>query len=230
MSVRLIILVVERYLCRPGGWTLWIWLMAWPAFLEAGGNITGTVELASFVKAPPVAPRYVGGGMQPDPQPPSLAIIYLEGSFPEPWPPAPPIPPQMIQKGLQFVPAVLAVRKGGQVGFPNRDDLHHNVFSYSAVKTFDLGRYTKDEDSPLITFETAGVVKIFCEVHSHMRGTILVLDTPYFTASDPLGRYRLEDLPSGSWVLKAWIGEKQILSRSVTIVDGQTLQVDFTGP
>ena len=49
------------------------------------------------------------------------------------------------------------------------DDEFHNVFSYSRVKRFDLGRFRKDENSPVLTFEKPGLVKIYCEIHKHMQ-------------------------------------------------------------
>ena len=110
----------------------------------------------------PVAPakvnqRYAGqaGSFLP-PEPPT-AIVYLEGA---------PVPAdekpstnvvQVVQKGMQFGPGLLAVRKGTRVEFPNGDDFYHNVFSYSKSKRFDLGRFLKDEKPPAVTFDQPGV-------------------------------------------------------------------------
>src|SRR4029077_6476496 len=78
--------------------------------------------------------------------PPSMAdelqnvVVYLE-HVPEGA--APPVrarvPARMEQEGLSFKPHVLAVVKGTEVEFPNRDMLFHNVFSLSKTASFDLG-------------------------------------------------------------------------------------------
>ena len=41
-------------------------------------------------------------------------------------------------------------------------------------------------------------VKLFCEIHDHMRGWILVIDTPYFTKTSTDGHYRLDGVPTSS--------------------------------
>ena len=66
-----------------------------------------------------------------------------------------------------------------------------------------------------------------CDIHEHMRGLILVLDTPHFVVSDPEGHYRLGGLPPGRYTLKAWIDSKTTLERAVELRDGVTLNVDF---
>jgi hypothetical protein len=119
------------------------------------------------------------------------------------------------------------VQTGTAVEFPNLDDSYHNVFSYSKTKRFDLGRYRKDEKPAAVVFDKAGVVKLYCEIHEHMRATILVLDTPHFTKSDTNRNFRLEHLPAGKFTVKAWLDEKTQLERAVELSDGATLQIDF---
>jgi len=134
---------------------------------------------------------------------------------------------RMTQHHYQFAPGLLPIEKGTVVAFPNLDDEYHSVFSYSRTKRFDLGRYHKDEDPAEILFEQAGVVKLFCEIHDHMRGQILVLDTPHFQKTAADGHYRLQDLPPGRHVLKAWIDEQTVWEHPVDLRDGATLRVDF---
>ena len=133
----------------------------------------------------------------------------------------------MAQKNINFNPGLLPVRVGTTVDFPNLDDTYHNVFSYSKAKRFDLGRYRKGETPVSILFDKPGVVTLHCEVHASMRGTILVLDTPYFQKSDAQGNFRLRDLPAGRYFLKAWISESDVRSREVDLKPGVTLHVDF---
>jgi hypothetical protein len=95
------------------------------------------------------------------------------------------------------------------------------------VKRFDLGRYRKDEKPTTIVFDKPGAVTIHCEIHERMRGTILVLETPYFQKTDTAGRYRLEHLPAGSYMLKAWVAGDDIRQHAVELKTGMTLHVDF---
>ena len=113
------------------------------------------------------------------------------------------------------------------MSFPNEDDTYHNVFSYSKVKRFDLGRYRGRESIPTVTFDKPGAVRVFCEIHNHMRAVILVLESPHFTTTDGEGVYRLENIPPGKYILKAWVNEKKTFSREVELEAGQTLSMSF---
>jgi len=205
--------------------------LASPPFAAASAAVEGTVALPAAAAEPvakaryPVAASYAVGR----PVPPA-AIVCLEGAFAEPARAGAARHAQVAQDHYQFAPGLLAVRRGTIVSFPNLDDEYHSVFSYSKAKRFDLGRYHKDETPAELTFDQAGLVKLYCEIHDHMRGAILVLDTPYFTKTDSTGSYRLENLPAGSYVLKAWMEDGAPLERPVELRDGATLRVDFASP
>ena len=156
---------------------------------------------------------------------PPLAVVYLEGSFPKPLSTT---VVEMAQKDMAFVPTLLPVQEGTRVDFPNLDDTYHSIFSYSPAKRFDLGRYRSDERPvPSQRFDVPGLVVLRCDIHEHMRGLILVLDTPYFVITDTAGRYRLAGLPAGHQTLKVWLDSRTTLERPVDLRGGGTLQMDF---
>jgi plastocyanin len=161
------------------------------------------------------------------PMNPPAAVVYLEGDFRSQQNANSKAPAQMAQKNIAFAPDLLPVLVGTAVDFPNMDDTYHNVFSFSKIKRFDLGRFRKDEKPATIVFDKPGAVTIHCEIHERMRGTILVLETPYFQKTDIAGRYRLEHLPAGSYVLKAWVAGDDVRERPVELKAGMTLHVDF---
>jgi plastocyanin len=195
---------------------------------RAGAAIEGVVALSDPAPPPAVNQRYrpkAGAvGVREGP----AAVVYLEGDFASAGTNAAP-KLQLGQKEFQFQSGLLPVRRGTIVEFPNFDDDYHNVFSYSKPKRFDLGRYRKEEKPPAVTFDAPGVVKLYCEIHEHMRATVLVLDTPYFVKTTADGRYRLENLPAGRYVLKAWLDEKTVLEQPVELKEGGTLRADFSG-
>ena len=156
------------------------------------------------------------------------AVIYLESDELNQAPyPLPARAPSLDQKNLQFHPQVLAVMVGTKVEFPNRDNLFHNVFSYSQPKDFDLGRYPKD-DSRSVTFDRPGVVRVYCDIHSHMSATILVLKHPYFTSPDDAGEYILPRVPPGKYRVILWYDREVLERKSVEVKAGENLQLDFT--
>jgi plastocyanin len=195
-------------------------------FARAQAVIEGRVQLPKGRSAPVMTKRYEivtrGGVVATNPP---VAVVYLEGTFP---PEAAPVPKQVTQKDFTFIPPLLAVRKGTRVEFPNLDDTYHNIFSYSPAKRFDLGRYPPDERPiPSQVFDVAGAVTLRCDIHEHMRGLILVLDTPHFVVTDAEGRFRLRGLPAGSFRLKAWLTSKTTIEKAVELKHGETLRVDL---
>ena len=197
-----------------------------PVALSASATVEGRVELPKSHSAPVQAKRYQivtkGGVLSTKPP---LAVVYLDGSFPQPVS----LPmKQVTQKNLTFVPALLPVRVGTKVEFPSLDDTYHNIFSYSPAKRFDLGRYRPDERPiPSQVFDKPGLVTLRCDIHEHMRGLILVLNTPYFVMTDTSGHFRLSGLPAGHYTLKAWIDSTTTREKPVDLKNGQTLNVDF---
>ena len=197
-----------------------------PVALFAGAVVEGRVELPKSHTAPVQAKRYeiVTKGGVLSTQPP-IAVVYLQGAFPN----LASLPTkQVAQKDLTFVPALLPVPAGTKVEFPNLDDTYHNIFSYSPAKRFDLGRY-RAEERPIPTqiFDKPGLVTLRCDIHEHMRGLILVLNTPYFVMTDTDGHFRLSGLPAGRYTLKAWIDSRTTREKPVELKNGQTLHVDF---
>lgn len=197
-----------------------------PVSVLAQATIEGRVELPKSHGAPVQAKRYeiVTKAGVLSTQPP-LAVVYLDGNFPRPAL----LPTKEVgQKDLTFVPALLPIQVGTRVEFPNMDDTYHNIFSYSPIKRFDLGRYRPEERPiPSVVFDKPGLVTLRCDIHEHMRGLILVLGTPYFVMTDTAGRFRLDKLPPGRYVLKAWIDSRTTREKPVELRGGQTLHVDL---
>lgn len=211
--------------------SLWLAALLLPGLSQAFAQATieGMVSLPKPAGKPVPLPRYPNQLVQPAPPEPPVAVVYLEGQFDAPATARTPGVKVMGQKNLQFTPGLLPVQKGTLVEFPNEDDFYHNVFSYSKTKRFDLGRYRKEEKPAAQVFDKAGLVKLNCEIHEHMRGLILVLDTPHFQKTDTNGHYRLDNLPPGRFTLKAWLHEKSVLEQPVELKAGETLKVDFKG-
>jgi plastocyanin len=197
-----------------------------PISVLAQATVEGRVGLAKAHSAPVVAQRYeiVTHAGVLSTQPP-LAVVYLAGAFRKSGSqPA----KQIAQKDLAFVPPLLPVQVGTRVEFPNLDDTYHSIFSYSPAKRFDLGRYRPEERPiPSVVFDRPGLVTLRCDIHEHMRGLILVLDTPYFVVTDADGRFRLKGLPSGRYTLRAWVDSKTTREQPVELKNDATAHADF---
>jgi plastocyanin len=147
------------------------------------------------------------------------AVVLLTPVGEVPPAPAPAPAPQRAvidQIDKRFVPRVTVLRTGTAVSFPNHDNIRHSIYSYSTPKRFELKLYAGTPASPVV-FDKPGVVALGCNIHDSMIAWVLVVDTPWFVASDGAGAAQLTNLPPGRYRLRAWhepmaeLGEAQEL-------------------
>jgi len=196
--------------------------------LAASGAIRGRVDLR---RPPPAVDRRpnvsdLGAGARRDLSDRLRSIVYLEtaprGAFEQPEA----VHAVMNQRNETFVPHVVAVTTGSTVDFPNSDRIYHNVFSLSKPATFDLGRYATGR-SKSVRFDRPGIVRVFCEIHSHMSAFILVFGHPFFTMTDADGRYRLDNIPPGTYSVVAWNEGTSSDPAPVTVPNGGAAELDI---
>src|SRR5262249_44682801 len=132
---------------------------------------------------------------------------------------------RMDQRHEQFVPRLLAITVGTIVDFPNNDTQFHNVFSLSKPGPFDLGRYPPGKTG-WIRFERPGLIRVFCDIHSHMSANILVFSHRFFGVTDDEGRYAITGVPTGTYTIKVWSELGTAEPRSISVGDGTPVEVD----
>jgi plastocyanin len=131
----------------------------------------------------------------------------------------------MDQKGMKFIPLVLAIAAGDTVEFLNHDGVEHNVFSPDG-EAFNLGTF-KSEDKRAYTFDQPGVYKIKCSIHPEMLGWVFVGENPYAAPLDRKGRFRIENVPPGTYALAVWNAHVKGPERTVTVAEGKTVEETF---
>jgi plastocyanin len=159
-------------------------------------------------------------------------VVYIDGPLgTNAVPPVKPAQVQTIrkisQKGAMFSPHVLPVMAGTTVEWPNQDDIFHNVFSISDAKQFDLGLYRHPEVKS-VTFDKPGRVDAFCSIHKAMNCIILVVENPFFAATDDQGRYSIPSVPAGTYKLKAWHERLPSQAKEITVPESGDVRKDFT--
>jgi plastocyanin len=134
--------------------------------------------------------------------------------------------PQLAQIDQCFMPRVVSVAAGGKVDFPNQDPIYHNVFSVSATRRFDLGKYPRGQ-SRSVTFPKAGLVNVYCDIHSDMAAFVLVAPNHAFTQPAADGAYALPDLPAGKYVLHVWHPDFGSFEREVDLSADRALALSY---
>jgi plastocyanin len=196
------------------------------------GSVTGNVKLTKRVRGVPLPsnayqPRSVNRrDAEAGPEIKNVVVYLKKPGFRVALQPT---RHEIRQINESFTPRVLAVTLGSTVDFPNGDPFFHNVFSLSGAATFDLGRYPQGAKRSFL-FNKPGLVRVYCQIHSHMSATILVLEHPHFTVPDLEGGFVIRDVPAGRYTLVGWherVGERV---STVQIEAGRTAAVDLSLP
>lgn len=103
----------------------------------------------------------------------------------------------------RFVPLVSVVQTGASVTFPNRDNIEHDVYSFSPAKRFELNLYHGIPANPVV-FDKPGLVVMGCNIHDEMVSYLLIVDTPWFAKTDAKGVAVIDNLPADALKLTAW--------------------------
>jgi plastocyanin len=199
----------------------------------AGTSVTGTVHgVVRVLGAPPPSARRpavsdLGMAASAPAVDTARPIVYLEkapaGAFEERASGR----ARMTQRHETFLPHVLAVRAGTTVDFPNEDETYHNVFSLSRTRRFDLGRYAAGQ-SKAVRFDQPGIVRVFCDIHSHMSAFVLVFNHRYFTTANAEGRYAIPAIPPGRYTVAVWHEGSVRTAQAVMVPDqGGMVNADF---
>ena len=191
----------SRYKTLAGALALWLAVLASPGL---AGPVTVTVRDGNGIPVPDVAAFATWPGSDAAPLAARTAI--------------------MDQRDTRFVPHILVVQKGTAVEFPNSDVVAHHVYSFSKPNDFVLPLYKGDPHDP-VAFRHDGIVTLGCNIHDHMLGYIVVVDTPAFGKTDESGQVVL-DVPAGPDAVQLTIWSPRIrddasgLTRQVSAATG----------
>ncbi len=193
------------------------------------GTIRGRVELRQtppdLVRRPSASDVGMHRGHAPTDR--RRSVVYLESAPRAAFEQRDEPRAKLDQRDEAFVPHVLAIVAGTTVDFPNNDKTYHNVFSLSPIKPFDLGRYAVGR-SKSVRFDRPGIIRVFCDIHSHMSAFILVFAHRHFAVTDDEGRYRLDNVPPGTYTVIAWNEATPTDSRRVVLPEaGGDVEANF---
>src|SRR5205814_2254944 len=79
--------------------------------------------------------------------------------------------------------------------------------------------------SKSIRFDRPGIVRVFCDIHSHMNAFILVFNHPFFSVTDADGRYRIDNIPPGTYNVVAWNEGLASEPRVASVPDGGSTEL-----
>ena len=146
------------------------------------------------------------------------AVVWLENPPPGPTAEAPPPATAVDQRECMFTPRVVVVAAGGRIDFLNSDRLLHNLHSTPSANP-PFNRTQPKGRTIAITFPHAEIVRVSCDLHSWMRGWVVVADHPFYAVTDADGQFALKGLPPGRYTVRVWQERLGTMSREITVGD-----------
>jgi plastocyanin len=156
----------------------------------------------AILASPCLAGSVAVEALQRNGKPLAGAVVLLEAESPT-LAPAAPVNAVMDQVDLAFAPDLLVLPVRSTVQFPNSDAVSHQVYSFSAARSFQLPLY-RGKPYPPVRFEKPGIVTLGCNIHDNMIAYIVVTDAPFFGRTDGRGSWIAGDLPAGRYRLRIW--------------------------
>ena len=206
----------------------------------SGGSIKGTVVLKGATpelrKLAVTIDQYVCG-KEKNPEELVLspqggirnAVVWLDK------PPAPaaaealPTTTAMDQKECMFAPRVVVVPAGGRIDFLNSDRLLHNLHSTPSANP-PFNRTQPRGRTITISFSHPEIIRVTCDLHSWMRGWVVVAEHPFYAITDGAGDFALRGLPPGRYTLKVWQERLGTVSKDIVVGDADPTAVTLEMP
>jgi len=134
----------------------------------------------------------------------------------------------MDQSGCQYKPHVLALQVGQPLKVLNSDGVLHNVHALPKTNgQFNMAMPGTRKDAEH-TFEKAeGAFQVKCDVHPWMTAYVSIFDHPFFGVTKDDGKFKLADLPAGTYEIEAWHEKLGSKVEKITVADGESKTVDF---
>jgi plastocyanin len=154
-------------------------------------------------------------------------FVHLKGNFPRTPVPAQPV--TIDQRGCVYTPRVVGARVGQTVQIKNSDDLLHNVDALSGKNNgFNIGQPRAGLVYEFKPKNEEIMLHVKCDVHNWMNVYVGIVSNPYFAVSDTKGTFVIDKVPAGTYTIEAWQERLGVVSKTVTVKPGATVNVDFS--
>src|SRR5262245_12143259 len=144
--------------------------------------------------------------------------------------PADPLKLNVIENtGCRYAPRIFAMQKGERLRIKNNDPKLHIPHSYLNERTvFMLSLPFKNTILDATQkIRDAGILKLVCDTHAWMLGFVHVFDHPFFAVTDDKGAFSIQNIPAGTYTLKAWHEEAGGRSQEVIVSENGDVRVSF---
>ncbi|MEJ1298192.1 MAG: carboxypeptidase regulatory-like domain-containing protein [Candidatus Sedimenticola sp. (ex Thyasira tokunagai)] len=216
--------------------------------VSGGGTITGKVSFAGKDRAPNTYKiskdnkvcgtgernidyvRVVNGNLMD-------TVVYLEKVKEGKAFPADVADATVEQVGCEFKPFMQIMKNNSNMAAINKDPILHNIHTYELIRgdakgpKKTLANISQPEPGTVnskIKMKRGPAIKVECDAHDFMHGFVFVAKNPYFAKVSDDGTYTIDNVPAGSYKIKAWHGFLKNQKGKVKVTAGGTATADFT--
>ncbi len=137
-------------------------------------------------------------------------------------------PIEINQEGCIYRPRIQAAVTGQTLLVRTSDPILHNVHAYFGSSTvLNQAQPPGSRALELTVGDSVGILKLRCDVHPWMLSYIVVTNNPFFAITGEDGRFQIDGIPAGEYVLEAWHERFGKKTSQVSVLPGQTLRVPF---
>lgn len=132
----------------------------------------------------------------------------------------------LANRDCRFEPRAAVATVGSTLETVNHDTVFHSVHLYGAQQ--ENVALPVAGMSRSVRLDSPGMITILCDVHGWMRAYVRVDPHPFHAVTDGDGRFRIPDVPAGSWELEIWHERLGRRSRTVRLDPGSTEEIEIT--
>lgn len=156
-------------------------------------------------------------------------FVYVKNGLAKKDYPAPTEPVVIDQKGCQYAPHVAGTMVGQTVKILNPDGTLHNVHALCKVnQEFNLAMPKFRAETTKVFDKVEFMFPLKCDVHPWMNGWLAVMPHPFFATTQTDGKFKIDNLPAGTYEIEAWHEKLGTQKASVTVTGEETKEVNFT--
>jgi hypothetical protein len=141
----------------------------------------------------------------------------------------PPEPVILTQQNCRYKPHVAGIMVDQQLRIVNADPTLHNIHCLAEKNPkFNIGQAVQGMEAVRSFSIPEVMIKFRCHVHTWMSCYLGVVRHPFYAVTTEDGRFSLNQLPGGHYVVEAWHERYGRQVQSLTLTDGEAKNLTFT--
>jgi hypothetical protein len=155
------------------------------------------------------------------------ALVYVKSgleSYVFAWPKE---PVRVENDRCIYVPRVSGAMIHQPIEFLNNDPTAHNIHGFSSQGDFNFTLLGKGLSNHVKLAKPELPLRVKCDLHPWMTGSVGVFAHPYFRVTGPDGTFELQGLPAGEYEIEAWHERLGTTSQKKKLDAKGSLDVEF---